>query len=662
MGVTPSRSLRPLVWLWHMALPLLALWLLIARPAADLIWEHHAWHLWLVLATALLELLLAAMINHEAVRHDDGRLFLVSLAFGLGAAFLGVHALATPGHLIGRNAGFVLATPVGLVLAAFGCASSAFTLSDAAARRLIDRRVVIRWVLAAVVAFWAFLTLGEHWPLDTPLSEGDADAWLLALLIVGTAAFVVAAFGYWQIYRRTSSVMAISAITAFVLLAETLAIIAFSRSWHLSWWLWHILMAIAFGFFAYSAHDQWRREGTARSLFAGIGMDTTLVALREEYSAALLELTDAIEAGTAAGPSARALAERYGLSERQRDILVQAAAALSSERRQIRRQRAVAAVVAQPTIDASEAAVLERFRELVATEFEPDRVEVRLVSDGVPADAAVDTGNGDGHHVVLPITIQGKHAGALDVRSADPLDERDRALYETLASHVSIAVENVRLYRELDGLFRSYMSPDVAASLLADPSQAALGGGTEVVTVLMADLVGFTPFAERTPPAEVVEMLNAQYSTLVPIILGEGGTVVQFVGDALMAVFNAPVRQPDHVLRAARAALACQRASAALVAEHPGWPRFRMGINTGPALVGNVGADQMRNYTAIGDTTNVAARLESIAGVGEVVVGPATWAALGEAAIGASLGPVSVKGRQQPVDAHRLDSVGGGAS
>ncbi len=87
-----------------------------------------------------------------------------------------------------------------------------------------------------------------------------------------------------------------------------------------------------------------------------------------------------------------------------------------------------------------------------------------------------------------------------------------------------------------------------------------------------------------------------------------------------------------------------------------------MGINTGPALVGNVGADQMRTYTAIGDTTNVAARLESIAGVGEVVVGPVTWDVLGRAAIGASLGPVSVKGRQQPVDAHRLDSVGGGAS
>src|SRR5213076_1159482 len=110
--------------------------------------------------------------------------------------------------------------------------------------------------------------------------------------------------------------------------------------------------------------------------------------------------------------------------------------------------------------------------------------------------------------LTLPLTVKGRPAGVLEVRRAGDVGERDRMTLATLASQLSIGLENARLYRQLDGLFRQYMSPDVATALLADPTQAALGGDVAEVTVLFADLRGFTPFSERTSPDRVVGMLN----------------------------------------------------------------------------------------------------------------------------------------------------------
>jgi class 3 adenylate cyclase len=101
--------------------------------------------------------------------------------------------------------------------------------------------------------------------------------------------------------------------------------------------------------------------------------------------------------------------------------------------------------------------------------------------------------------------------------------------------------------------------------------------------VLFADLRGFTPFSEQAPPERVVAMPNEYFGRAVPVLLAHGGSVTQFVGDALMALFNAPTRQPDHALRAARAALGMQRAVEQAAVQEPGWPLFRVGVNTGPA-------------------------------------------------------------------------------
>jgi class 3 adenylate cyclase len=221
--------------------------------------------------------------------------------------------------------------------------------------------------------------------------------------------------------------------------------------------------------------------------------------------------------------------------------------------------------------------------------------------------------------------------------------------------------EIAALHAQVDGLFRRYLSPDVATALIEDPDRSALGGEVGEVTVLFADLAGFTPFSERTAPADVVALLNDYFGVAVPIVLREGGTVTQFVGDALMAIFNAPVQQPDHAVRAARTALAFQAAVDQIAADVAGRPRFRVGINSGQALIGNIGSDQLRNFAAIGDTTNLAARLQTFAAPGQVVIGARTRELLGDAAACRPLGELDLKGKSSGTTAFELLELRGGS-
>jgi class 3 adenylate cyclase len=212
------------------------------------------------------------------------------------------------------------------------------------------------------------------------------------------------------------------------------------------------------------------------------------------------------------------------------------------------------------------------------------------------------------------------------------------------------------LRERVDQLLHQYLSPEVASALIDDPARAALGGEEVEVTVLFADLRGYTAYAENRAPAQVVAMLNAAFEVVVPIVFAQGGTVVQFMGDAIMAIFNAPHPQPDHALRAARAALTMQRAVTAL----PGasaHPQFRVGLNSGPALVGNIGGADMRNFSAIGDTTNLAARLQTYAPEGSVVMGAGTYDLIREEAVVRPLGSPDIKGKSQPIAVYELLSL-----
>ena len=178
--------------------------------------------------------------------------------------------------------------------------------------------------------------------------------------------------------------------------------------------------------------------------------------------------------------------------------------------------------------------------------------------------------------------------------------------------------------------------------------------GKREISVLFADLEGFTSYSERHDAREVSAMLNAYFEVAIPpIVARHGGEIDRIVGDALMATFNRRGDQPDHPLRAARAALDLQEATAVIADAHRGWPRFRVGVNTGEAVVGVLGTTGGRTHTVVGDTVNLAARLEAKAPVGGVALGLGTVRRLTGART-EPLGALELKGKADPVEAHRL--------
>ena len=182
----------------------------------------------------------------------------------------------------------------------------------------------------------------------------------------------------------------------------------------------------------------------------------------------------------------------------------------------------------------------------------------------------------------------------------------------------------------------------------------ATAQGRREVSVVFADLEGFTAFSESRSPAEVTEMLNAYFELAIPPVVEEhGGDIEKVMGDALMVTFNTRGHQPDHADRAARAAIAIRDQTAGLAARHPDWPRFRIGVNTGEAMVGVVGTGAARSYTVIGDAVNVAARLEAAAPVGSIAIGAPTLQALSGARV-ERLGALDVKGKRERVEAFVL--------
>jgi class 3 adenylate cyclase len=178
------------------------------------------------------------------------------------------------------------------------------------------------------------------------------------------------------------------------------------------------------------------------------------------------------------------------------------------------------------------------------------------------------------------------------------------------------------------------------------------------VSVLFADLVGFTGFAERSSPAEVAAVLDAYWGIAAPLITREfGGEVEKFIGDGLMATFNNRGDQPDHALRAARAALALQRRLADLAERHADWPRLRVGVNSGGVVVREIGSDGHVAYPSVGDTVNTGSRLESLAPVGGVLIGPETYVQLPPGAVVEERAGLRMKGKDAVIDAYLLHAL-----
>ena len=227
-------------------------------------------------------------------------------------------------------------------------------------------------------------------------------------------------------------------------------------------------------------------------------------------------------------------------------------------------------------------------------------------------------------------------------------------------------VSEERQRRQIKGMFRQYVAPTVVEEMLKDPAQVKLGGNEKVLTVLFSDLEGFTTHSERYAPQEIGDMLSEYYDRMTEQVFASQGTLKEYVGDELMAIFGAPIEQRDHATRACAAALAMRDARAALGAEWAriGRPRLRArtGINSGPMLVGNLGSSYRFAYGVLGDHVNLASRLEGLNRVygTDILIGENTADLVDGAFVLRELDMVRVKGRHQAVRIYELLARAGG--
>jgi adenylate cyclase len=251
---------RIALWAILVALPLLIFSLLFWQPALDVQWEDYPAHFWLVLAAAVLSGILAFTMGEAADRRGDARLFFISLAFLVSAGFLGLHAVATPGMLFGEhNAGFMLAMPIGLVIASiFSVVSSFVDANEGLSSAVIRRGKVLRALALAVVAAWAVYSLTSLSPHNQSLPTEEVT--MSPLIGLGVLLYAVAAVRYYRVWKQRRRLLPASVIIAFTLLAESLVIITFAQDWHAPWWEWHLLYLGAIGLVAYAARRQWREE------------------------------------------------------------------------------------------------------------------------------------------------------------------------------------------------------------------------------------------------------------------------------------------------------------------------------------------------------------------------------------------------------------------
>ncbi len=273
--------------------------------------------------------------------------------------------------------------------------------------------------------------------------------------------------------------------------------------------------------------------------------------------------------------------------------------------------------------------------------------------------------------ICIPLMLQGGPTGLilLDSPGSDRFTESDCDVVSTLASQAAVAIERARLTEELrqqaqvrQNLER-FLSPNVASALARYVSQHGKlwEAQEQMVSVLFADVKGFTALSERMSPREVQDLLNEYLHEMTDVIFKYNGTVDKYIGDGIMAVFGAP-RLPDepensdHALHAVQAALEMQEAQKRLVEKLEPDKHFsiRIGVNTGIAYTGFFGTRHRLEYTAIGDTVNTASRLESAAEPGTVFIGDVTSQTIGDIFMLQEVGELHLKGKEQKVRAYKV--------
>ncbi len=232
---------------------------------------------------------------------------------------------------------------------------------------------------------------------------------------------------------------------------------------------------------------------------------------------------------------------------------------------------------------------------------------------------------------------------------------------EDLANGFNAMVDGLQERDKLKTTFGKYMTPSIVEHLMA--GKVALGGVSLEVSILFSDIRDFTSISEKMDAHELVALLNEYFTEMVTIVIDEGGVVDKYIGDAIMAVFGAPVPGPNDPLHAVRAAVRMRAALEALNErmEARGKPQFKtgIGIHTGTVVAGNIGSESRMEYTVIGDTVNLASRLESKTkelGVG-LVISETTYAKLEGMIVARRLSEITVKGRDQPVVVYEVTAM-----
>ena len=210
--------------------------------------------------------------------------------------------------------------------------------------------------------------------------------------------------------------------------------------------------------------------------------------------------------------------------------------------------------------------------------------------------------------------------------------------------------------------FTRYVAREVVEEILKDPAQLALTGEQREVTVLFCDIRGFTPLAERLTPPQVVSLLNEFYTLMIETTFKHDGTLDKFLGDAVMAVFGAPIAHPDHAMRAVKTALDMRSGIAELNERRTAQGKLPIGIGIGLSLgevvAGTVGTEDRMEYTVIGDSVNLAARLvDNARPAGRILISQRTYEAVRDLVGAKALGPLKVKGKEEEVEVYEVVSL-----
>ena len=238
-------------------------------------------------------------------------------------------------------------------------------------------------------------------------------------------------------------------------------------------------------------------------------------------------------------------------------------------------------------------------------------------------------------------------------------NEDDLDVFAALCNYAAVAIEQSRLSAQLAEQTRQrerlqrYHSPGVTNQILHGAAEdGGLAARTRDVSVMFCDIAGFTGLSQHLPPAAVGELLNEFFERMTDVIFDHDGTLDKFIGDAILAVFGAPLEQPDHATRAVAAAVAMRRELDQLNAEHPGRPiSMRIAINSGEALTGDIGSPRRREFTVLGDVVNTASRMESsVAKPGQIVISQFTRERLSGGFNLRPLGGVKLRGRDNPIE------------